>query len=93
MSMDLIISDTDKVMIASTTPFAGDVVRVDFDAASGVVSLAFAGEDTPDHALPLPVTPRLTAGMIRASRVLLVSLEQGRVSGGYDVPLACTGTV
>ncbi len=93
MSMDLIISDTDKVMIASTTPFDGEVMRVDFDAASGVISLAFANDSLPDQTLPLPVNARLTAGMIRASRVLLVNLDQGRVSGGYDVPLACTGTV
>lgn len=93
MSMDLIIADDDKVMIASTAPFAGDVVRVDFDAASGVVSLAFADDALPDHALPLPVAPRLMGNMIRASRVMLVHLEDGRVSGGYDVPLACTGTV
>ena len=93
MSMDLIISDTDKVMIASTTPFDGEVMRVDFDAASGVISLAFANDSLPDQALPLPVNARLTAGMIRASRVLLVTLDQGRVRGGYDVPLACTGTV
>lgn len=93
MSMDLIISDTDQVMIASTQPFAAEVVRVDFDANSRLVSLAFAGDALPDHVLPMPVNARMTANMIRASRVLLVNLDQGHISGGFDVPLACTGTV
>lgn len=93
MSMDLIISDNGKVMIASTQAFRGDVVRVDFDAASGLVSLAFADDNTPDHILPLPVSNRLMARVVQASRVLLVSLDQGRINGGFDVPLTCSGTV
>lgn len=93
MSMDLIVSDSGKVMIASTQPFSGDVVRVDFDAATALLSFAFAGDDVPDQPLPLPVNSRLTASVIQAPRILLVNLDGGRVSGGFDVPLTCTGTV
>ncbi len=93
MSMDLIISDTGQVMIASTAPFAGDVVRVDFDADTRLFSLAFADESIPDQKLDLAVNARLSTTVFQSSRVLLVALDGGRISGGYDVPLTCTGTV
>ncbi len=92
MSMDLIIADSGKVMIASTMGFEAEVVRVDFDAQSRTVTLAY-GEDMRDRPLPLSVNDRMTAKIIQASRVLLVSLDGGHISGGYDVPLTCTGTV
>lgn len=93
MAMDLVISDNGKVMIASTQPLRGSVARVDFDAVTGMVSLAFDEADTPDHLLPLPVSNRLMTRVLQASRVLLVTLDHGRINGGYDVPLTCTGTV
>lgn len=93
MAMDLIVSDTGRVMIASTTPFAAEVVRVDFDVATRQISLAFAGDAMADQLLDMPVNARLTPGVAQAPRVLLVSLENGRIAHGYDVPLTCLGAL
>lgn len=93
MSMDLIVSDTGHVMIASTVPFDGEVVRVDFDVATRLVSLTFADDMIAEKVLDTPVNAHLTPSMAQTPRVLLVSLDGGRVTAGYDVPLTCIGAV
>lgn len=89
MSIDLIISEHGKVLIAANAPFADEVVRVDFDVEHRLITLNYAGRDIAPETLDLPVNAHLTPMLRQAPRVLLVALDGGAMRQGYDVPLTC----
>jgi hypothetical protein len=89
MSMDLIISDTGKILIASSAPFPAEVTRVDFDAASRSVTLNYAGDSQPAATLPLAVSETMAPALMQAARVMLVTVDNRRIVQGFDVPLTC----
>lgn len=85
MSMDLIISGSGKVMVASNLPFADEVTRVDFDAQTRLISIAYRA--SPEQVLQTPVHDRMLSALMKAPSVVLVEMKNNRPIGGYDVPL------
>lgn len=89
MSMDLVISEQGRVMIASSLPFAAEIASVDFDAESRKIILNYAPAHMPAETLELAVNDRLAPLLRQAPRVLLVAVENNAVRQGFDVPLTC----
>lgn len=89
MSMDLIVSEQGRVMIASTETFAGEISRVDFDTMNSQLTLNYRADHLPPQQLELPVNARLAPVLLKAPRVLLVAIRDNAVLHGFDVPLTC----
>jgi hypothetical protein len=85
MSMDLIISDTGQMMIASNRPFAGTVSSVDFDLHTHFLIVNYT--DQKPQALPLPVQDRMISDILTAARLILAYFKDGFPVEGFDVPL------
>jgi hypothetical protein len=85
MSMDLIISDTGQIMIASNQPFAAPVSRVDFDTRTHFMIVNFT--DQKSQTLPLPVQDRMISDILTAPRLMLAYFKEGFAVEGFDVPL------
>jgi hypothetical protein len=86
MAMDLILSDTGALMLASNQPFEGDIARVDLNVAHHTLSVAYT-DDRPALTLSHAVHDRLTSDVLSAARILVVYFNSGFPIGGYDVPL------
>jgi hypothetical protein len=86
MAMDLILSDTGALMIASNQPFEGDIARVDVNVTDHSLSVAFT-DDRPPLSLSHTVHDRLTGDVLSAARILVVYFNGGFPACGYDVPL------
>lgn len=89
MSLDLVVSEQGEVMIATTSPFAAEVTRVDYDILSNRLTLNYADDALPPTLLDHEVNARLSPALRRAARVLLVVVNDNTVTDGYDVPLTC----
>lgn len=86
MAMDLILSDTGALMIASNQPFDGDIARVDLNVADHTLLITFT-DDRPQMTLSQAVHDRLTSDVLSAARILVVCFSSGFPACGYDVPL------
>lgn len=87
MSMDLIISDTGHVMIASNAEFAGEVTRVDFLTSKKLLMLNYEGDNPDSELLNLEVHDRLMSALLKAPSVLLVHVRHNQPVTGFEVPL------
>lgn len=87
MSMDLVISDTGHVMIASNEPFPAEVARVDFLTSKKLLMLNYADDRPEAELLNLEVHDRLMSALLKAPSILLIHVKNNQPVEGFDVPL------
>ena len=87
MSMDLIISDTGHVMIASNEEFQDEIVRVDLLTSKKLLMLNYKDGGRDADLLDLEVHDRMMSALMKAPSVLLVHVRHNMPVKGYDVPL------
>lgn len=85
--MDLIISDTGDVMIASSEAFPAEVMRVDFLTSKKLLMLNYMNHEPESELLNLEVHDRLMSALLKAPSVLLVHVKNNAPVAGYDVPI------
>lgn len=86
MSMDLVVSDTGHVMIASNEEFPAEILRVDFLTSKKLLMLQYADGHEP-LLLNLEVHDRLMSSLLKAPAVLVAQVKNNLPVAGYDVPL------
>lgn len=91
MSMDLIISDTGDVMIASNEDFPAEVTRVDFLTSRKLLMINYAAHGPEAELLNLEVHDRLMSALLKAPSLLLVRVKNNAPVAGFEVPIVQIG--
>ena len=92
MAMDLIVSETGKVLIASDEAFAEEISRVEFFADARLLVLGFEDPESDNRLLGIEIDPKMMAPLAKAGRVTIIHFDKdAKPISGFDVPLVRIG--
>lgn len=91
MSVDIVISKSGNVMLASNEPFPDDIVRVEFYMDTKLLVLGFDDPSAEGMLLNMEVHDSMVKPLSEAASVYVVYMEDNSPVVGYDVPLVQVG--
>ena len=91
MSVDIVISKSGNVMLASNEPFPDDIVRVEFYADTRLLVLGYRDPAADGMLLNMEVHETLVEPLREAASIYVVYMENDTPVVSYDVPLIQIG--